>query len=146
MEYEIYEKECEKIIKDNADYLDLFEAELNEKGLMDKTIRRHISNVDFYLNTFNIREDADTMQAGCYKLHEYFGYFFIRKCMWSTPATIKSTASSLKKFYSCMLKNEKIEKDDYKEVVDTIKNSMEEWIDTCADYNDPDQINPFMFF
>lgn len=30
------------------------------------------------------------MEAECTKLNDYFGYFFIRKCVWLTPATIKN--------------------------------------------------------
>lgn len=40
------------------------------------------------------------MENGCKDeyLSDFFGYFFIRKCMWSTPDTVKSTIASLKKF------------------------------------------------
>lgn len=131
----LYEKECELVEKENQAYLALFQAELEDKFLSDKTIHRHISNIDFYLNTFNVRQDPDHMPAGCHKLHDYFGYFFIRKCMWSSPDTIKSAASSLKKFYKCMLENDKIDKDDYKEVTTTIKENMEEWIANCRAYD-----------
>lgn len=145
MDYTEYENECKRIEKENEAYLELFQIALEKKGLTEKTIHRHLSNVEFYLNTFNVREEADHMPAGCYKLQDFFGYFFIRKCMWSTPGSIKSTSSSLKKFYKCMLENNKIDKDDYKVVTETIKDNMEEWIEICREYNDPDQINPFMF-
>ena len=38
-----------------------------------------------------LREDALTMENGCKDeyLSDFFGYFFIRKCMWSTPDTIR---------------------------------------------------------
>ena len=50
------------------------------------------------------------MEEGISMLDEYLGNFFIRKCMWSTPANIKTNATSIKKFYKCMLEHGKIEK------------------------------------
>lgn len=76
----------------------------------------------------------------------FLGYFFIRKCMWSTPSTIRSNAASLKKFYKCMLEIGKIEKEDYDYMCEDIKERMPDWIDDCEQYNDPDALNPFAFF
>ena len=38
-----------------------------------------------------LREDALTMENGCKDeyLSDFFEYFFICKCMWSTPDTIR---------------------------------------------------------
>ncbi len=36
------------------------------------------------------------------RINDFLGEFFIRKCMWSTPGTIKRTAASIKKFYKFM--------------------------------------------
>lgn len=137
MNYEEYEKACKKLKEENEKYLDLFLDELEKKNLTDKTIRNHYNNVYFYLNDFLQYEEPLNMKEGCNHLNEFFGYFFIRKCMWSTPATIKSTAASLKKFYKFMLENEKIAKEDYQEVCECIKFNMEDWQNTCAIYNDP---------
>lgn len=54
----------------------------------------------------------------------------IRKCMWSTPSTVKTTATSLKKFYKSMAEHGKIEKKDYDHVCHDIKES-------CESYNNP---------
>ena len=87
--------------------------------------------MDFYLNDFLLREEALTMENGCKDeyLSDFFGYFFIRKCMWSTPDTVKSTIASLKKFY-------RLSKEDYEEFTDTIRVNKEYWIDCCSEYND----------
>ena len=62
----------------------------------------------------------------------------IRKCMWSTPSTVKTTATSLKKFYKSMAEHGKIEKKDYDYVCHDIKESMAYWQECCAEYNNPD--------
>ncbi|MED9970015.1 MAG: hypothetical protein UFA98_08410, partial [Ruminococcus sp.] len=41
-----------------------------------------------------------------------FFYFYIHKCMWSTPASVRSMAAGLKKFYKCMAEHEIIEEED----------------------------------
>ncbi len=87
--------------------------------------------MDFYLNDFLLREEALTMENGCKDeyLSDFFGYFFIRRCMWSTSDTVKSTIASLKKFY-------RLSKEDYEEFTDTIRVNKEYWIDCCSKYND----------
>jgi hypothetical protein len=86
------------------------------------------------------------MEEGISMLDEYLGNFFIRKCMWSPPANIKTNAASIKKFYKCMLDHEKIEKEDYEILCSCIKDSMEIWQYDCTVYNDPDSPNPFFPF
>lgn len=145
-DYDDYVKECEKIEKENETYIELFYEALLEKQLTVKTINRHCNNVAFYLNTYLLREEPKPMKCGCYEIDNYLGNFFIRKCMWSTPSNIKTTSTSIKKFYQCMLEQGKIEKQDYLHLCDTIKGKMKEWQEECAIYNDPDEPNPFFFF
>ena len=145
-DYEEYERECDKIRQTNEELLVLFEEELQDSGLSAKTVRRHLSNAEFYINEYLLREEPRPMEDGITELDMFLGFFFIRKCMWSTPGTIKSTAASIKKFYKCMLNHGKISKDDYAYLCDDIKENMEQWQTDCAVYNDPDAPNPFSFF
>ena len=48
--YDDYEKEVERTRQRNNELLELFRSDLEAKGLAEKTINRHISNVDFYIN------------------------------------------------------------------------------------------------
>lgn len=145
-EYDKYEKECVKIRSDNEKLLDLFEHDLTVAGLSPKTIRTHLSNADFYVNEYLLREDACPMNEGVGMTDMFLGDFFIRKCMWSTPSTIESTAVSIKKFYKCMMDHGKIEKRDYDFLCSEIKENMERWQEDCALFNDPDEPNPFAWF
>ena len=145
-DYEEYERECDKIRQTNEELLALFEEELQNSGLSAKTVRRHLSNADFYINEYLLREEPRPMEDGITELDMFLGFFFIRKCMWSTPGTIKSTAASIKKFYKCMMNHGKISKDDYVYLCDDIKENMEQWQTDCAAYNAPDAPNPFSFF
>lgn len=50
MDYDEYLNKCESIRETNNQLLNLFAEDLSESGLTNKTINRHISNVDFYVN------------------------------------------------------------------------------------------------
>lgn len=142
--YEEYEEKCREIRRQNEELLKLFESDM--ASLSPKTIQKHLDNVDFYINNYLLREDALTMENGVAYLDSFLGYFFIRKCMWSTLATIKGTAASIKKFYKCMLDHGKLKKEQYECLCSEIKDSLQQWMDDCAQYNDPDAESPFMFF
>ena len=144
MDWEEYEKNCDEIRKQNKRYLDIFAEDI--KGLSPKAIRTHLDNVDFYINEYLLREDALSMEQGVTHIDSYLGYFFIRKCMWSTPSTIKSTAASVKKFYKSMMEHGFIKDKHYDYLCTVIKENMELWQEDCAAFNDPDADNPFDFW
>lgn len=133
-----YEKELKKEQEKNAKYMDMFENWLKEKGLSPKTIRNHIGNVDTYLDYYLNYYEINEMPKGCYMLNRYLGYFFIRKCMWSTAYTTKQTAASIKKFYQCMNELNYVEDKDYKYLCEDIKENMEYWIEEVEEYNSAD--------
>lgn len=145
-DYEKYEQECDKIRTINDNLLAIFEQDLLSSGLSKKTVNRHLSNIDFYINVFLLREEPLTMEQGIYKLDMFLGYFFIRKCAWSTPSSIRSTATSIKKFYKCMAENGKINADDYDYLCIEIKDNIKDWQFDCEMFNDPYAPNPFALF
>ena len=143
-----YEQKCDEIRMRNETYLEELQEELLKDGFKYKTVNRHLRNVDFYINTYLLREEPLEMIVGASYLYidEFFGDFFIRKCMWSTPGKIKSTAESIKKFYKSMFQRGHIEKLDYVELTEIIKDSIYTWLEDCEIYNDPDSPNPFSPF
>ena len=140
-DYEDYEKKCEKIRKENEKLLDKFDAWLRNTNLKDKTIDRHINNIDFYINEYLLYEDAEEAKEGVSAVSMFLGYWFIRKAMWSSPAQIKSNAASLKKFYTFMLEKGMIEKDKLDDLKETIKDEMLSWIATMKRYENPSITN-----
>ena len=74
----------------NHDYLILFQEDLENAGLKQKTIYNHLSNVDLFINDFLGYRMNVTMEEGVTMLGDFLGDYFIRKCMWSTPATVKT--------------------------------------------------------
>jgi len=141
-EYEEYEQAGAKIKEENAKLLADFEQWLLGKGLAEKTIHQHVENAEFYINTFLLYEDAIPAKEGASSISMFLGYWFIRKAMWASPASIKQNAASLKKFYTFMHGQGHIDADDLQYLKKTIKEEMPEWLATVERYDDPEITDP----
>lgn len=144
---EDYESARGKMLERNDAFLEEFEQWLEGKGLKEKTIAGHLSNVSFYLDEYLQYEQATPMEYGAAwgYLNGYFGDFFIRKCMWSTPSATRQTLASLKKFYQCMAERGHIEEELYQSYLEDVKEMKEEWVSLCDEYN-TGETNPFAWF
>ncbi len=134
--YEKYETECNEIRKKNKKLLKDFENWLESSGLKVQTIRKHIENVDFYINDFLLYEDAVEAKDGSSDIGMFLGYWFIKKASWSSPAQIKSNATSLKKFYQFLFELGEIDKEDLDDLKIRVKEDMPEWLATMNRYDD----------
>ena len=140
--YEQYEKDCKRIREENESLLNDFKKWLSDKKLSKKTIDKHVSNVDFYINDFLLYEDAIEAADGVSSIGMFLGYWFIRKAMWASKSAIKQNAASLKKFYEFMLERRKIAKESFEYLKETIKEDIPEWTATMERYDDPDIEDP----
>ena len=136
--YEQYEKDCARIRQDNEVLLKDFANWLSDKKMSPKTIAKHCRNLDFYLNVFLLYEEAIDAADGIYEISDFLGYWFIKKAMWASKASIKGNATSIKKFYEFMLEKGNVDKEDFIELKEEIKNSMQDWLDTLDRYDDPE--------
>ena len=135
--YEKYERACQSIKKENDKLLDDFDQWLAEKGLSEKTIRRHLDNIGFYINSFLLSDDAIPAKQGASDVSMFLGYWFIRKAMWASPTSIRENAASLKKFYGFMHDRGHIDAEELQDLKQTIKDGMPGWIATVDRYDDP---------
>jgi len=136
-DYKQYEIECEKIRESNEKLLEDFENWLRTSNLADTTIRRHVENIDFYINEYLLYEDAIEPQAGVFSVSMFLGYWFIKKAMWASKASIKSNAASLKKFYTYLYERGLVDKEDLDSLKEIIKEELPEWLATLDRYDDP---------
>ena len=136
-EYERYEIECEKIRASNKKLLDDFASWLQDANLTASTIKKHIDNVDFFINEYLLYEDATAPEDGIYDISMFLGYWFIKKAMWASESSIRSNAASLKKFYTFLQERGVVNKEDLEFIKETIKEEMPEWIATLSRYDDP---------
>lgn len=120
----------------NKKFIKEFEEWLKEKSLSDKTIKKHISNVDIFINDYLNYYDIETAEEGITSVYSFLNGWFIEKCMWATPYTTKEEAASIKKFYAYMSEKGYVEKEDYKFLCEELKDSMDEILDTLEAFDD----------
>lgn len=123
---EDYDKEFKKVEENNKKLLSIFENSL--KGLSEKTVNLHLSNASLFLDEYFYREGLENPQEGASYIDSFFD-FFVRKCLWSSPNTVKQLASSMKKFYKCMYENGIVDSEALSDVLTQISWGLEEWMD-----------------
>ena len=136
-DYEKYEADCKAIRKANKRLLNEFEAWLKASALSAKTIKDHLSNIDFYLNEFLLYEDATEAKNGLDAVGMFLGYWFIKKAMWASQSSIKANATSIMKFYTFMHESDLVDEKDLFYLKQIIKEGMSEWLATLERYDDP---------
>lgn len=140
-EYEQYERDCERIRDENEELLHEFGVWLMEKGLSEATIRRHLSNIDLYVNYFLLEEQATPAAEGYAAAGSYLDFWFIRKVSASEWA-IRSNAASLRKFYGFLVDRTLAEPDDLAELNEEIKHALPTAAARAQRYNDPAITDP----
>jgi len=135
-QYKKYEQACAKIKENNARLLADFQQWLDQKGLAPKTIKEHAQNVDFYINTFLLYEDAIPAKEGAGRISMFLGDWFVRKALWASPTSIRESAASLKKFYAFMHGRGQIDADELRGLKETIKEEMADWLANLGDHDD----------
>lgn len=136
-EYEEYEFKCGLIREENKVLLDDFVTWMKDKGLTAATVKKHLDNIDFYINEFLLYEDSESAAEGVGGVGMFLGYWFIRKAMWANETSIRSNATSLRKFYDFMLGRGAVEPGAVKEMKERIKADLPEWLATLKRHEDP---------
>ena len=129
MDYEEYEEKSEAIRGENKLLLNGFEQWLVQSRLKEKTINKHVVNVDFYVNDYLLYDDCTQAKDGISSINGFFDWFFPRKAMWSSKAATKETTASLKKFYRYLTELGIVDPDDYAFLLSEIKHNMPEWLE-----------------
>lgn len=129
------EKKIEENVKRNEQFLDEFEKWLVKKGLVSKTINKHVSNAYLYINDYLNYYEIIKMEDGISNINMFMSDWFIRKCMWSSPTSLKEMGASLKKFYQCMSEKGYVSVNNYKALCDELKENMEYYLEELFDYD-----------
>lgn len=121
-----YENQCTVISQFNVSHLQLFEADL--QGLAPKTIKAHLKNIDFFLNTYLLFDEALplTMEEGVNAIDDFLGYFLEEKTYFA-ESTKRSFVTSLRKFYKSMAAHGKITPEQYEDVVESLRDGGAEY-------------------
>ena len=129
-----YDLLVEKNTKRNKKYLNGFRKWLDDKKLSDRTIKRHISNIDLYINIYLAYYEITLAEEGAFGVDRFLSDWYIRKCLDSSKSGIRSTAASIKKFYEYMKDLGLVKASDYEWLVNTLKKNMNKYINNYIKY------------
>lgn len=98
------------------------------RGLAPKTIKAHLKNIDFFLNTYLLFDEALplTMEEGVNAIDDFLGYFLEEKTYFA-ESTKRSFVTSLLKFYKSMAAHGKIPPEQYEDVVESLRDGGAEY-------------------
>lgn len=129
-------KKGEKLAKE-------FEEWLNDKGLVKKTIRKHLNNARLYINDYLNYHDITKAEEGIKCIHTFLDGWFIEKCLWASKNSLKETTASIKKFYQYMSENNYVNVEDYKDMCSFIKENMDEFYEQVDAFDNETYYNIF---
>lgn len=114
----------------NDRYHRLFLRSLDEEGLSDKTRNAHGRNIEHFLFGYLDRETGMGAPEGIEMVPDFLGDYWL-DTDYDLPSisAYKSMISSLKKFYKCLLDNGEIERELYRDMLDSVKANQQDWFD-----------------
>lgn len=129
-----FDKEVAQIEKYNQEIIDGFKAWLEKENLSAKTIKNHISNIEFFADYLVYYEPSQPLdEADDQDVYDFLTDYFPRKALWSSESSTKSYMTSFKKFFSYMVETNKISPDIEAEVKDTLKEGKQEFLDAVSE-------------
>ena len=128
MNYQEYEKQCKLIVKDNSHLLNEFTEHMRTLVSTEEVVQEHVSNIEFFINTYLLREEPIHAKNGITFISPFLSYFFPSKCGWSSVKTLKRYIASFKRFYKFMLFTNRIEESAYDSLSSLIKEEKDEWL------------------
>ena len=123
------DRKRKRLLRENQDLLRSFREWLCEKKLSEKTVVRHMANVNFYVNKYLISEGPFSPMEGSDDAIEFLGEWLIRKASWTREGTIRSFVLSIKKLFTFMHEKCLVEDIDLEDVKETTKEMLPEWIE-----------------
>lgn len=140
-----YDLLVEKNEKRNEKFLNEFSDWLEKQNLVEKTIRKHVSNIDLYINCYLTWSEIRKMEDGVYEIDYFFRYWYVEKCMFSTVNSLKEMFGSLKKFYKCMNELNYVSDENYNKICEIIKENKDDYIEYMEEYNNFDDFDDYLF-
>ena len=132
------EDENKKIQANNSVFLKGFEAYLTAKSVAPKTIQKHVSNINFFANTYLLRfDDMISVENGSDEIGMFLGDFFIRKVMWASKVSINENIASFKKFYTYLNEIGALSSEDLEIMKLIIKEEKEYWLEALETGESP---------
>jgi hypothetical protein len=136
-----------KVKAENEDLLNGFATWLEEAGLSESTVDKHYNNVSFYIQQFLLDYHGVGVLYDVELIGEFLGSWFIRRAMWSNASSIKSNATSFKKFYKFLEGVGYAPEGTAARVKWEVESGLPYWLKRMKDYEEgtfDDLSNPFL--
>ena len=134
-----YEKIVKENEKRNAKFISEFEKMLKRQKLSEKTIRKHLQNVDLFLNDYLNYYYNIKMEDGTIDVDIFLSDWYIEKCLFASKTSLQEEAASLKKFYKYMSELGYVKKDDYEFLAKLIKDNMDYYLEKLEEFDNYDE-------
>jgi len=141
-ELEEEEQAFEQIRLENAELIKEFASWMHNQGASQRTLCTHLPNAAFYIHKFLLYEQSLRAHEGVGSIGRYLGYWFIRKDPIATPGTVKTTATSLVKFYSFLVEKGLVTAEQLGGMRKMIRAQMGHWQERARRYNNPAITDP----
>lgn len=132
-DFELFEKNENENRKRNKKYIKEFNDWLKDNSLSEKNIKKHINNIDLFINEYLNYYEITKMEDGIKEVDSFLDSWFIEKCL-ATKSSLKEEITSLKKFYKCMSEKNYVNEIDYKSMCEEIKENMEIYLEQLNAY------------
>lgn len=121
-----YELEAKR--KENENYLKLFENQMKKDGLAPRIIKKHLSNVEFYINDYLLFSSIINIEDGMSEMRDFFYYWFFAKALQSKCESVYAHIDSVTLFYKLMVDQGLANREDYEKMLCNITKYKAEWI------------------
>ncbi len=120
--------------KHNDAIIKEFEQSMKTSGLVKKTIRNHIQNVDLFVNDYMLIEEIE-FENWHDEIDEFFEWA-IRKNVVISQSSLRQFVSSIRKFYKFLFDTRKIDIKTSKKVNSVLREGVTDWSISVQQFED----------
>ena len=132
---ETYDARVRAIRAYNQPILEDFRAWLEQSGLIEKTVKRHVFNIGFFAEFLVYYDDPlkKLDEANNSDIRTFFLYWFPRKGLWASAGTVKSNIASFKKFFQWMGETGRISPKTVADVLTVLKEGRDRFLERVTE-------------
>lgn len=112
-----------------------FRDSLRRGSLSTKTVNNHVQNMEFFAEYLVYYEPLKALdQTSSTDISSFLDDWFLRKALWSSVEAVKGYLATFKKFFVWMKETDQMTANDIEEILTTIKEDREDFIDNAQSY------------
>jgi site-specific recombinase XerD len=130
-----YDAQVQAIRAYNQPILDSFRAWLEQSGLVEKTVKNHVENINFFTEYLVYYEPLEKLdEADGSDVWMFLSDWFPRKALWSSVTSVKSYIASFKKFFQWMGETGRVSSETVADVLTPLKEGRDEFLEAVDEF------------